>query len=90
MEESSANAVPVFPERMLQASAVSAERVIVPISVPTGAVSDTEKDCEPVIARVRSLTVTDIVKSVVAESAESVALTCTTYTLFESASAGDS
>ena len=78
MEESSAKAVPVFPERMLHASAVSAESVIVPTCVPTGAVSETENDWEPVMASVRSLTVTDIVRSVVAESAESVVLTWTT------------
>ena len=75
VDGSNAKAEPVLPDKMLHASAVSADNVTVPTSVPTVTVSETENDWDPAIAKVRSLTVTDIVRSVVAESAESVALT---------------
>ena len=71
-----------------QATAVSADSVTVPIASPLEAVSDRANDWPDAIASVRSLTVTVMVRSVFAESAESVALTWTTYSLSESESAG--
>ena len=56
------------------ATAVSALRATVPTDVLDDAISEIVKDCPEATVRVTSLTVTVIVRSVVAESAESVAL----------------